>query len=184
MKDKLLKISRLVAEWAAQGGADTLERDLALELLREVYAEIKFGSPGNASVTSPDNSPVSTQGGSPVGSPLSAATDLATEPKPEFRPTSTPTSTPTPVPPATQQLSPEPPPLSTQPTTHPNSHSAPDFQSVALPRPVAPEIIRSLYGEGSSPTTLGDTLGAGRQTLADLLSEDRDNRDDHDSESF
>ncbi len=135
MKDKLLKIRDLIAEWTAQGGADTLERDLALELLREVYAEIKFGQ--SASVQ-PQQEPV-TKETEPTLDAAEVENEtcefVATETEAEAEPIQEPEIT---------------------------------QEQVIMPKPVAPEIIKSLYGEGYSGT-LGESLGAGRKTLADML---------------
>jgi hypothetical protein len=42
VKEKLARIGALVEGWQARGYAGELERDLALDLLQEIYAAIKF----------------------------------------------------------------------------------------------------------------------------------------------
>jgi hypothetical protein len=51
MKDaakKLARVAEMVEGWSVNGGASELERDLALELLREIYTGVKFGKPDGA----------------------------------------------------------------------------------------------------------------------------------------
>jgi hypothetical protein len=112
IKDKLARIGTL-----AESG-DALERDLALQLLREVYAEIKFGAP-------------------PV-----AAAEAVDEPALEGEECGVPEQ---------EDIEPEEPTVEAK-GTEPEEPAAvvgeaPQTpQMPIIPRPVAPDVIRSLYG--------------------------------------
>lgn len=148
-------------------GGDMLERDLALDLLREVYASIKFAPSQDASTACGDSRRSVAETFAPSQDAFDetalegedceiVAAEVETDPKPE------PKSEPEPGPPI-------------------------------VPRPVAPEVIRSLYGTDTAeetappqestahpepePTetvekpraTLGDAMAARRRTLGETL---------------
>ncbi len=181
-KDKLERIGELI------GSGDVLERDLALELLREVYSAIKFGIPRSAAIEDP--TPQTTwQGAEAVDETVLEGEDCQTVD------------------------------LEDQPVIE----DVPDVTlPPVIPRRVAPEVIRSLYGadadeepeavpepeeepeplyeplrepvaetasepepeprpdpvpeckpEQRSASTLGDTMAAGHRTLGETLGNGR-----------
>ncbi|MDR2883137.1 MAG: hypothetical protein LBU98_05105 [Alistipes sp.] len=103
---------------------DCLERDLALDLLREVYYDLKFGTV-------------------PVGDALPDHEAVSSGPEPEPVPETElePEHTPEPVPDFGPAPEPEPRP-EPEPAPEPGREPVPP----AIPRSVTPEFIRSLYG--------------------------------------
>lgn len=161
VKDKLLRIAELA-------GGDVLERDLALDLLREVYAEIKFGK----------------QEAAVVDETMSEGEDCLSPEMPAFK-----------VEPAVVEV--EAPAAEVEPEPEPVIEVVP---LPVVPRRVAPEVIRSLYGTDDAPepeprsrpepksqpapalqsvpepepetkpaTTLADAMAAGHKTLGETL---------------
>jgi hypothetical protein len=156
IKDKLAR----VAELATSG--HELEREVALELLREVYSEIKYGLAKEEALVSPQ------EGENCVTTEIA----LDEEPAPE------------------EESAPEP-----EPEPEPEEEPEEEPQQPIIPRPVAPEVIRSLYGDegptlntpssaesnppAPSPSTahdepaprktLGDAMSAGHRTLGESL---------------
>ncbi len=138
LKDKLARVGELV------GGASELERDLALELLREIYSEIKFSESEPAEVEVPllrrggceaDGVVVAgecSQASSPPAPAVIDETVLEGEdcqmPEPEV---TTPSAVLAATPP--QEGNPEP-----ETETEP--------EPTIIPRRVDPKVIRSLYG--------------------------------------
>ncbi len=105
IKVKLERIGKLA------GSGDALERDLALDLLREVYAEIKFGD---------DRCPV--EEGFKAAEPVAVA-EVVDEPALEDEDCGAPE-------------------IEEPVAAANNAEPAPPV----IPRPVAPDVIRSLYG--------------------------------------
>lgn len=139
--EKLARVGRLVEGWST-GGADPLERDLALELLREVYSEIKFGTAA-VPFTGEDTVALRYE---PEPAEEAVTDPLPQKPEPEPQPE---------------------PEAAIEPETE--STEIPEAEPVIVPRRVNPELIRSLYGGDAPVETLGDTLGSGRQTLGEVL---------------
>ncbi len=175
LRNKLERVGMLMES------GDELERDLALELLREVYAEIKFGSAtekhGGEFVRE-----ISVQEPEPVDEAALEGEDCRVTEERVEEPVDEPVR--------------EPKPVVWEPAVEEEPH--------VVPRMVAPEVIRSLYGteadddtedeeamrqepetnneyvaeiaaehtqeqEPKSRTTLGDVMATGHKTLGETL---------------
>ncbi|MDR2890156.1 MAG: hypothetical protein LBV18_00875 [Alistipes sp.] len=167
IRKKLAKVTAIVEGWcggdgaAAGCGVDALERDLALELLRDIYAAIKFEKTPCVEAE-PKTEPEEPQR---CSAPEAAEECSEAEPTPRQDP-------------ETRNVpEPETEPKEPQPDKTPEPDKAPEPaaapEPVKAPRTVGPEIIRSLYGS-DAPETIGDTLGAvKKQTLGETLGESR-----------
>jgi hypothetical protein len=181
IKSTLSQLAELASGWEKRG-VDAIERDLALAMLRDVYAELRFGSQESETV---------------------AEMVVAVEPEPAEKQVTAPE-------PAVESEVPEKPlPESGhQPETEPQLVTEPESEAevvvepepVVVPEPerpvmphrtVDPAVIRTLYGsepttakpepqpeasktytEASKPT-LGDVMNEGRQTLGEALATGR-----------
>lgn len=191
IKNKIDRLAGLAAGWETHEAIDPLERDLALELLREIYSDIKFAKQAVDAVPVPVAEPVSEPVAEQAPAPAAEAVveeEQVIEPEPET------SEEPEPV--AEPETSEEPEPL-------PEPEPAPEAEEIPVRhRRVDPEVIRSLYGddgpampaakeepempapaeitaeekpserlpENEKPAaTLGDVMNAGRQTLGEAL---------------
>ncbi len=144
----MARVGELVEGWNVSGSASELERDLALELLREIYSEIKFSEKGPAAGEVPllrrggceaDGVVVAdecSQASSPPAPAVIDETVLEGEdcqmPEPEV---TTPSAVPAATPPKEGNREPE---TETEPELEP--------EPTIIPRRVDPKVIRSLYG--------------------------------------
>lgn len=109
IKETLEKITAMANGWATSGGPDQLERDLALDMLREVYAALKFG--GSAGVTA--------NATAVVESAAIEIEDDAAADEPE---------------------------VWEEQDTDVKPEAGHEYEPQIVPRRVAPDVIRSLYG--------------------------------------
>ena len=196
IKDKLARIGALA------GSGDELERDLVLELLREVYVEVKFGdSKGNPEEFGPrrEENPVdeilpsALADGEPEPAVISDPVAIVDAPG-ENEPVAVEEEEPA----AAIDEDEDEPAAEEEEATAMEEEPAPEIEEPPIvPRRVAPEVIRSLYGdepeteEAGSPTgdaapaqtvvaakinedplqkmTLGDAMATGHKTLGETL---------------
>lgn len=193
---KLERVAELVEGWSfCDDAIDALERDLALELLREVYSEIRFGAELAAQGEFVAQTEFVTQ------SEPAAKTEFITQTEPAAKPESVTVITvveeevaepepeaeivpkgqepePGPAEPETvkdeglwdvPEKAPEQEPEEPEKTPEREpDESEQEPEPVIVPRRVKPEVIRSLYGSDATET-LGDTLNAGKQTLGETF---------------
>ena len=134
IKDKLERVAGLVES------GDALERDLALELLREIYSKVKFGAITEATVVaeveakaaafSVDETALEGEDCLVAEQETGIVPEPAQEPEPEIVPE---------------------PEQETEPEVEPEPE--PEPEPPVIPRRVAPEVIKSLYGSESEPAT-------------------------------
>lgn len=179
---KLERVAELVEGWSfCDDAIDALERDLALELLREVYSEVRFGAELAAQGEFVAQTEFVTQS-EPAAKPesvtvITVVEEEVAEPEPEAEivPKG---QEPEPAEPETvkdeglwdvPEKAPEQEPEEPEKTPEREpDESEQEPEPVIVPRRVKPEVIRSLYGSDATET-LGDTLNAGKQTLGETF---------------
>jgi hypothetical protein len=176
IKSNVARLAKLVGEWSDE--IDVLERDVALQMLRDIYAEMRLGEIVPTAV---------------------AESVVESAPEPELLPEPTPEPE--------SKTEPEPMPQ-TEPEPEPEPEHLPQPEPekpIIARRVVDPEVIRTLYGsepitskiaqtevpknepepvKPQTPTpepinselqmpTLGDVMSEGRQTLGEVLATTR-----------
>ncbi len=144
--EKISRLAELAAGWETHEATDPLERDLALELLREIYADIKFAK--RASVIEPEREPVAEP--EPIVEPAFEPVACAV---PEQEPVTEPVIEDEPAPEPVVRAVPEPaaepePDTEKEPESLPEPEPAPEAEEVpSRRRRVNQDVIRSLYGD-------------------------------------
>lgn len=166
---RISRLAELAEGWETHGTTDPMERDIALELLRGLYMELRFPETGGAQCSVHETIPEPAA----CGLPLHAA-------EPEKEPDGSAEKEPVQGKDAGSGL--------------PDPEPAPEKESIpVVPRRVDPGVIRSLYGDSPAqaepphepatereipkepvkkspqPATIADTMNGTRQTLGETL---------------
>jgi hypothetical protein len=172
IKSTLDRLAELVEDWEQQG-VNALERDMALEILRDVYSELRFG----VKQPEPESEP------EPVAVVAETVTVVEvepvvviTEPEPDVEPESEPEKPIIPrrgVDPAVIRTLYGSEPIAPKPEPVISEFEAPKTESRPEPKP-APEVPKFQTSHPETPKpTLGDVMNEGRQTLGEVLATGR-----------
>ncbi len=144
--EKISRLAELAAGWETHEAVGPLERDLALELLRELYADIKFAKHGAGTfehAVPTEEEVVVEQIIESIAEPEPADCVF-----PEPEPVATPEEIIIPEPVVEPEPLAKPEPAAEEPEPLPEPEPAPASEDIpVIPRRVDPGVIRSLYGE-------------------------------------